>query len=259
MTRRGDPRPGLHARLRRVGDLTPRRVLREPLTLPVVWGDQFEIEEEALWEEFDTVGAGRFAQPAAGKHAEALRTFTAEAMTMTWDPKWLVAPGQDPEDVLRDLKLILRKRAIFDLLVVNKPSVGFAEFAGFATIRRLAIILKRGEPDTRYLQIDMSSHRRMSSRRRRHGNAANLPTTATLDANDTLRSLANHYYGSGEEWRLIAAANGITSWGSEDPLVKMGRYKVGDRIKIPDRPNRSGGTTANPGAPIPGQVIEVGS
>lgn len=257
---RGGPRPGLHARLRRVTDLTPRRVLRQPLLLPVVTGEEFSVEEEGLWEEFDTVGAGRFASPAAGEHAEALKTFSANSMTLTWNPGWLTNPDIGPEQVLKTLRAILRKRAIFDLLIVNKPSPGYAEFAGFASIRSLSIGLKRGEPDARYLTINLSSHRRMSSRRRRHGKAANLPTTAKLDANDTLRSLAKHYYGTGSLWKLIAAANGIKNWGSEDALIKMDRYKVGDRVKIPIRPDSSpgGGTIAHPGQPIPGATIEAG-
>lgn len=257
---RGGPRPGLHARLRRVADLTPRRVLRSPLTLPVVIGNEFTVEEEALWEDFQTVGAGTFSSPAAGKNAEALKTMTAEAMTLAWDPGWLVNPDDSPERVLKMLRAVLHSRAVFDLLVVNKPSADFAEYAGFATIRRLSISLKRGEPDARYLSIDLSQHRRMSSRRRRHGKAANLPTTAQLTAHDTLRSLAKHYLGTGALWKLIATANGINNWGSEDELVKMDRFKVGDRIKIPQRPNTSpnGGTTAHPGQPIPGAAIEAG-
>lgn len=244
-TLKGHPRPGLHARFRAVRGLTPRSVLREPLILPVVIGDEFTVDEEAIWEEFDTVGAGRFAAAAAGKHSEALETISAEAMTMTWDPGFLVNPDTSIEEVKRGLKKILRRHAIFDLLVVNKPHSEFAEFSGFASIRRASVTLKRGEPDTRYLSIDISSHRRMSSRERGHdvasGRRGNLPTTTELTAGMTLRSLAEHYYGSGAEWRLIASANGIQSWGSEDPLVKMGRYKIGDRIKIP-APTLRGGT-----------------
>jgi nucleoid-associated protein YgaU len=240
-----------------VSGLTPRSVLRDPLSMPVVIGEEFTVEEEALWEEFDTVSAGRFAQAAAGKHAVALRTASMESLTLTWDPGWLTNPDHDPERVLRELRKVLRKRAVFDLLIVNKPGADYAEFAGFASIRRLAITLKAGEPDTRYLQVDLSAHRRMSSRRRRHGRTANLPTTAVLDKNDTLRSLALHYYGSGEQWRLIARANGITKWGSETPLVEMGRYKAGDRIKIPARPVNNGGTTADTRGLV-GQAVEVG-
>lgn len=244
---KGHPRPGLHARLRRVSDLTPHTVLRQPFHLPVVIGSDFTTEEEALWEEFDTVSSGRYAQAAAGEHGEALQTVSVEALTMTWDPGWLTEPHVNPKEVLNTLRRILRKRAVFDLLVVQKPNNFFgAEFSGYASLRRLSITARRGEPDTRYLQMDISSHRRMSARRRRHGKASNLPTTVELDKNDTLRSLAGHFYGSGEYWRLIANANGISNWGSETPLVQMNRYKPGDRIKIPERPHRTppnGGTT----------------
>lgn len=254
------PRPGLHCRLRRVSDLTPRAVLRQPMQIPVITGNDFTVEEEALWEEFDTVSAGRFAQAAAGQHGVALANFSAEGMTLTWDPGWLTEPNEDPEHVLRTLRQILRRRAIFELLVVQKrPTTGFAEFDGFATLRRLAITARRGEADTRYIQMDISAHRRMSARRRRHGRSARLPTTAVLDANDTLRSLAAHYYGTGELWKLIARANGIDKWGSETPLVKLARYKAGDRIKIPRRQHRApanGGTTA-PRATTYG-AVEVG-
>jgi nucleoid-associated protein YgaU len=249
---------GLHARFRRISDLTPRSVLRQPFTLPAVIGDDFTVEEEALWEEFQTVSAGTFATPAAGEHGVALQTISTEALTLTWDPSWLAAPGQNPRTVINTLRKILRKRAVFDLLVTRKPGADFAEFADFASIRRLAVTVKRGEPDTRYFQIDFAQHRRISSRRRRHGRTANLPTTATLDANDTLRSLALHYYGSESRWRLIAEANGIKQWGGADPLVKMGRFKVGDRIKIPDRPPSSGGTEAlPPSSPAIGVAMEL--
>jgi hypothetical protein len=235
-------RPGLHARMRSVPGLTPRSVLREPLRLPVVMGDSFTTEEESLWEEFDTVGAGRFASPAAGKDARALTTVTTESMTMTWDPGFLTNPDTGALMMIRNLRKILRKRAVFDLLVVQKPNVTeLPDFSGLATIRRLAITTKSGEPESRYFQIDISSHREIDAQRRRHtagsGARSNLPTTAKLSATDTLRSLAEHYYGSGSAWRQIAGANGLSQWGSEDPLVKMGRYKVGDRIKIPQPPS----------------------
>jgi hypothetical protein len=246
--KRKHPRPGLHARLRRVSGLTPRSVLREPLILPVVMGQEFAVEEEALWEEFDTVSAGRFAQPAAGKHGEALRTVNLESLTMTWDPGWLTNPGENPERVIKALKKVLRKRAVFDFLVVQKaPGIGFADFAGHASLRRLALVAPRGEADTRYIRMDISGHRRISANRRRHGRAEELPTT---------HQLAIHYYGTGEQWRVIAKANGIERWGSETPIVQMGRYKVGDRIKIPEPPPRRN-TTITP-HPRGTQVVEVG-
>jgi hypothetical protein len=233
-------------------------VLRQPFTLPVVIGDEFMVEEEALWEEWDSVGAGRFATPASGEHAEGLKTISTEALTIYSDPKWLVAPGQNPRAVKRTLQKILRKRAVFDLMIINKPGADFAEFNGFASLRRLAIVLKRGEADTRYLQLDLSEHRRISSRRRRHGKAADLPTTAKIGEKTTLRGLALHFYGIEEFWREIAKANGVTKWGSETPLVLLPRFKVGDRIKIPERPHRGPSGGAEAADNFPGIGVEVG-
>lgn len=254
----GHPREGLHARFRAVRGVTPRAVLRAPLILPVVIGDEFTVEEEALWEEFDTVGAGRFAQPAAGDDAPALHTVSGEGMTMTWDPGFLVNPDVHMKVVKKELQRILRKRATFDLLVLNKPRGEFAEFSGLASLRRLSITLKRGEPDTRYLSFDLSSQRLMTAGERGHGANSNLPTTTTITNDSTLRNLAEHYYGDGSEWRLIAVVNGITSWGSEDDLVKMGRYKVGDRIKIPELPGKSGGVVAEKNGELIGGGVAVG-
>lgn len=248
----GAPRLGLRVRLRAVHGLTPRHILRQPLVLPVVIGE-FTVEEEYLWEDFPTVGSGEHSTPAAGKNAAPLQSFDAETLTLSWSPKWLVAPNQDPRHVRRALMEIGRKRAVFDLLATNRPGADFAEFAGYARLARMARTLKPGEPDTRYFALSFKQFRPMNAPRRRHG--PRLPTTHKLDANDTLRSLARHYYGDGSMWRLIANANGLRNWGSEDAIVKTKRFDVGDRIKIPDRPDRPG-STGSGGTEYPGAVIE---
>lgn len=243
---RNEPRLGLRLRMRAVHGLTPRHVLRQPLVLPVVVGE-FTVEEEFLWEDFGTVGAGERSSPASGKHASGLQGFDIESLTISWDPRWLVNPGLSPRKVRRTLMEIGRKRAVFDCLAINRPGADYAEFSGYARLARLARTLKPGEPDTRYLTISVKQYRPMNAPRRRHG--PRLPTTHRLDANDTLRSLAAHYYGDGSMWRLIANANGLRNWGSEDPIVQTKRFNVGDRIKIPDRPDRTppnGGTEAEP-------------
>lgn len=237
------PRAGLHARLGAVHGLTPRQVLRSPLTLPVVIGDEFTVEEEYGWEDFTTVGAGEHSSPSPGEHARPQAKMSGETMTLTWSPHWLAAPHQSPEKVRRELLKIGRKHAIFDLLIINKPSADYAEFSGYATIRRMARTIKRGEADTRYYSFDISEYRPMDTGQKRHRFGPRLPTTHALDANDTLRSLARELLGKEQYWRLIAQVNGIDNWGGNDPIVNSKRYKVGDRLKIP-YDLISGGTTA---------------
>lgn len=257
--RKGPPRPGLRIRLRAAHGLTPRHILREPLVLPVVIGE-FTVEEEFLWEDFGTVGSGEHSTPAAGKRANPLQTFTADTLSLTWNPRWLVAPHQSPRQIRRWLMAIGRSRAVFNLLAINRPGADFAEFNGLARMSSLARTLKPGEADTRYFTIGFKQYRPMNARRRRHG-GPRLPTTHKLKATDTLRSLADHYYGTGQIWRLIANANGLTKWGSENPIVKTKRYKVGDRIKIPQRPDRprqdpvTGGTEPSRSGIVPNDPI----
>ncbi|HXI94950.1 MAG TPA: hypothetical protein VNG04_02385 [Candidatus Acidoferrum sp.] len=235
------PRAGVHARLRAVHDLTPSSVLREPLLLPVVIGEELSIDEEYLWEDFTTVASGEHSSPSPG-NSRPLARLTGETMSLTWNPRWLANPDVNPEQVRRELLRIGRRRAIFDLLLVNKPGADFAEFSGYATIRRISSALKRGEADSRYYTLDIVEYRPMSAGRRKHRYGTRRPTTHALDANDTLRSLARELLGNEGYWRKIAAANGLTHWGSNDPIVDSKRYKVGDRIKIPDE--ESGGGTA---------------
>jgi nucleoid-associated protein YgaU len=233
--------------------LTPAQVLRTPLSLPVMLGEELAIDEEYPWEDFPTVGDGEHSSPAPG-NARPQARFTGETMSLTWSPRWLATPDISPEHVRRELLRIGRKRAIFDLLIVNKPSSEFAEFSGYANIRRISRAIKRGEADTRYYTIDFAEYRSMDVGRRKHRFGAQHPSTHALDANDTLRSLARELLGNEGYWRNIAEANGLTKWGSNDPIVDSKRYSVGDRIKIPD--TESGGGTAFPGRDQVGAIAQ---
>lgn len=244
-------RPGLHVRLRHVHDLTPAHLLREPLLLPVMIGEELSIDEEYPWEDFTTIGSGEHSSPAPGRARPQAR-FTGETMTLAWDARWLANPEINPEKVRRELLRLGRHRAVFDLLVVNKPSADFAEFSGYAAIRRISRSIKRGEADSRYYAIDFAEYRPMTVGQRKHKFGTKRPTTVVLDKNDTLRSLAREHLGNEAYWRNIAEANGLTNWGSNDPIVESKRYNVGDRIKIPG--GESGGGTA---APDPDEVGAV--
>jgi hypothetical protein len=247
------PRPGLHARLRAVHDLTPAHVLRTPLTLPVMIGEEFAVDEEYPWEDFPTVGGGEHSSPAPG-NARPQAKFTGETMSLTWSPRWLAMPDVSPEKLQRELLRTGRRRAIFDLLIVNRPSADFAEFSGYANIRRISRAIRRGEPDARYYTIDFSEYNPLTVGQRKHRFGSKRPTTHALDANDTWRSLARELLGNEGYWRNIAQENGMTNWGSNDPLVDSKRFKVGDRVKIPDE--ESGGGTAFPGRDQVGAVAQ---
>lgn len=240
---RANRRPGLHVRLRREQGVTPKNVLAHPLRFPAFIGQEFSVEEEFPWEEFQSVGAGTFLIPPAGETAPSLRKFSGEVLTMTWDPRWFVQRGVNPKGLIRRLQWIGRHHAPFHMLVIQKPNHGMkADFAGLAVLTRMSVVTRRGEPDSRYVQCDFSQYREMTVRRR---GRSDFPKYHRLTAKDTLRSLAKRYYGREKNWREIRKANGIGKWGGVSELIKLKRYKVGSWIKIPAEPEIHIGTSVS--------------
>jgi len=229
-------RSGLRLRVTSIPGLTPKAILRSPLYLPVVLGPDFEIDEEALHTDFETVGAGQFSSPAGGKHAPQLKSLDLETLSLAWDASWLVYPDTTPDEVREELKDILDSRKPVELFAHVGPHGEAEELRMWATLRSLRRILRHGENDTRYFSMEWKQYRSPVIPRRAANSYSNLPTTHTLDKDDTLRSIANRYYGTEAMWQFLASQNGIKNWGGDDPLVKMNRYKVGDKIKVPVPP-----------------------
>lgn len=229
-------RSGLRLRLKAIPGLTPKPILRNPLYIPVVLGPDFEVGEEALHTEFETVGAGQFSSPAGGKHAPQLKSLDFETLSLTWDAKWLVYPDTSPEEVKEELQAILGSRKPVEMFAHVGPHGRGSELRMWATLRSMRRVLRHGENDTRYFNLEWKQYRSPVVGRSAANSYANLPTTHTLDKDDTLRSIAKQYYGTESMWQFLASQNGIKSWGGDDPLVKMDRYKAGDKIKVPVPP-----------------------
>lgn len=229
-------RNGLRLRLRAIPGLTPKAILRSPLYLPVILGPDFEVAEEALHSDFETVGAGQFSSPAGGRHAPQLKTLDFETLSLTWDAKWLVYPDTTPEEVREELAEIIKSRKPVELFAHVGPEGRGQELRMMATLRGCRRILRHGESDTRYYSLEWKQYRNIGVPRKGANGYAGLPTTHSLKKDDTLRSLADRYYGTEAMWQFLASQNGITSWGGDDPLVKMNRYKEGSKIKVPVPP-----------------------
>ena len=232
--------PGLRVRFSRIRGVTAKDVLEQPLLLPVTLGE-FTVDEEFAHNEYGTISAGQFSSPTPGPPtARQLRTTDLDTLTLDWHDyaRFLVNPHLSEEDARRELYAVARSKTAFELLATTQLGSSPDELRMKATIRSLSRSLRPGEADTRYYTIGISEWRDNSTERR--GVGRSLPTTHSLDANDTLVSLARAYFPSEVPIKngaqAIKKANGITRWGNNDPLVRSKRWKVGDRIKIPAAP-----------------------
>lgn len=230
---------GYRARFKRIPGETPKTILPRALYLPCLLGNVGQ-SEEASHTEFETVGAGEFSLPAqGGQSARRLRNFDdLETLTVEWDPKWFVEQGVSGDYVKETLFFILRSKRPVEMLIAprngGRSDKSNAVVHMPVTFRRIAPVVRGGEPDSVYISIGIKEWRPLNQRRRSASGGRETPTGHKLTKDDTLVSLARFYYATPSAWRLIRDANGIKKWGQSEPLVDMQRYKVGDKIKLPD-------------------------
>lgn len=223
-------------------DATHPDILRRRLVLPCVT-DDFGFTETAAWENYSTVAAGDFSVPSAGGPTErSLRTVDSlQVMTVDFDAAWLMSRISQA-DARAQLSSILRYKTPFRFEASVRPDPGYAELEMDAKLTSINRTLRGGLASARYWALGVEEWRPNKIDRRgthapsRGRGGSRLPTSHKLAVNETMSTLASHYYGSPAQWRFIAEANGIRNWGATTPLDQMKRFKVGDKILIPEKP-----------------------
>lgn len=233
----------LRVRISRIPGVTPKNMLARPLVFGAVLGD-FEFMDSADWRDYTTVTHGQRSQPGGGKgqHGRNLRTLNLEVLTQLGDPLPYEADrGASGARTRRELARILRSRAAFRFVATMHQSFGHggAELRMNASVRSMTRTTRHGEPDTRYLSLEITEVRSAEvERRTRHG-GDKLPTKHKIEKGDTLRALAKHYYkGRGQFWKAIKQANGdgrgvLKGYGPDEKLDKLIKGKQ-DKLKIPE-------------------------
>lgn len=232
---------GFRYRFARIPGVTPKALLPVPFYLPVAL-NELTVEEDLIHSDYDTVSAGEYSVAGPGGLAvRKLRTADLETLTIDWHryARWLSNPAATPAQVQAKIIALARGKHPFELLIVQGVYFGLGtpeELRMNITIRHLTKVAKPGEADTRYWTLQIKEWRDNGTGRRGIGSAPHLPTTHLLTEKDTLQSLAKHYYGAYGAWRTIANANGVRNWGPTTELVKLAKFKIGDKVKIPKKP-----------------------
>lgn len=235
---------GLRVRFSRVQGQTPKDVLKKPLILPVVIGEEFTVTEDAAFTDYETVGDGEFSQARGGPStARNLRVLDSlETLTLDWArwARWMTNPLATEQLVRKELYAILRSRKPMEILATLQLGQGAEELRMKATIRSIGRTLKKGETDTRYYVLGIKEWREDSVARRGAGTSKkDLPAKKKLTAKTTLYSVAREFYDLHTIDAVVAARqvrskNGLGSWGLNEPIVKTKKFKVGDSITVPE-------------------------
>jgi hypothetical protein len=224
--------------------------------------DTFSYTRAHSHTDYDTVGAGQRSRPAGRQ----LTQISFNTLFCDFDAAWMAwhygrrfgLGPTSPHAWTQDLLELLDSGTPFKVAVGYPRSSGHWDISGMpVTLRNLQVEERGGEPDTRYIDVQLVEYRGLALRRRSRG----LPTVATMHQhgdritwdlgagqktmkNPTLAKLAKHFYGSAGRWRAIskcARNKRLKSWGAHRDLqafaAKHGRGKKGHKtikIEIPE-------------------------
>lgn len=161
---------------------------------------------------------------------------------------------------------------------IGAGSVSLTDFGPevhmMATLRNLQVSEKAGEGDTRYLNCEFHQYRQAFVQDKKKGKgsvgARDWPQYAYLYGSGrgtesggaqivksglTLARLAKHYYHDASLAQQIASANGFGTFGSNDDLTKLPRFKkLADskhvKVKIPAPPSLAWETIGQAGGEL---------
>jgi hypothetical protein len=139
------------------------------------------------------------------------------------------------------LKKLSQKGFPFLVQMTEDWSLG-VEFQMVATMPSLTVTKR--EPGAIYFSCQLEQYVDPVVERDRKGRSRrdnDWPKRHTLKENTTLYALAKLYYRDKDGARWIAEHNNIRSWGFSTPLVKMNRFKPGDKLEIPRPPGSAPG------------------
>lgn len=244
-------------------DETKKGLLGDRFLFQVPPTDSFSFSAAFGHTDYDTVSSGQYSRPGGRQ----LKQIQFSTLFVDYDPQWAAwhygvengLPPVDPLGWTGELLELVESGSPFDL-TVGQPNVnGAYDIRSLAvTMRNLEVEERAGEPDARYVNVQLVEWRPISLARRRRG----LPATVTLhekgdratwDAgageetlkNPSLSRLAKKFYGSPARYRYIAQhpknryLRGYVGKDLRTYVQKHGRGKKGDRtikIVVPDLP-----------------------
>lgn len=255
--------------------VTAKGVLPGPLTLPAVV-DDLEWTEEADHNEYTTVAAGDFSQPAGGRFARKLAGGTLSVLCTSYVLPF--APGEDastkrdPLEIESILRGVMRRRTPVQMFVddtqLRSSASSAAEFAeyqlsagsgGGCTFRSLVRTRRGGNPAALWLSLGVKEWRNQSASLTAGTvgfNGRALPTTYLSREGDNLGRVALDFYGSYSYWTTLARANKLTRVFQGTPLG------VGTRLTVPERPAQAGAPKGSSGTGkqvlLPGVTVVPG-
>lgn len=263
---------GLRIVLRRINGVTDKDMLTEPLYFQCPPLEDFTIEFGADHTDYATVREGQFSR----RGGRMLRTWSVSTLAVDFLPSWVLPRTvQSMERIQQRLAHLCESGSPFLFVahhdvpreMASAPLVEVGpKIERHATLRRVRVTEKAGEPDARYFDLDFTEyrvptvHRQHRGKRKPTAQDTKFPVVVQFDKDGsatetkgglpnikhtkddvTLAGLARLYYGDPSKWRVIVRANAeqhpdLKNLGQNEPIINARSVKPDTKLRIP-KPN----------------------
>lgn len=232
---------GQRVSLAREEGYTAQGKLRVPLRFQLPPHEAITRTASFTWSNFDALDTESGVAERTRPGGPRLRTVSLSTMFLAWDASFQVwKPGLlDPILAVREIEQLCLKGVKFRLRIHNPRMYTHDDVNMLAVITQCPITEEPGEPDTRYLRMDVQEYVPTEVERKAIHNQLG-PWTHTVKAGDTLYKLAKRYYHRQSDWRRIAKApeNGnLEQQAPSHDLIGWSKKHHRKTIRIPQASN----------------------
>ena len=221
---------GLQVTLSSIPGITDKKLLKTPYYFQCPPLESFKIVHAHEHTDYQTISGVTYSR----RNTKQLRTITFQTLAVSWGSFTTSPDNWDKYDFsMLTQRLVHLCEYGTPFLLQTSNGNEDTNLTMKATLRQFDLEERAGEPDARYFDVSFVEWRDAYVARRA---PTKWPKHHKLQGSTTIKGLAKKYYGKPSLSYHIAKANKIRHWGYSTPLVKMKRYKVGDKITIPAPP-----------------------
>jgi hypothetical protein len=221
--------------------ITRKGFLKRPFYFQIAPLEEVRYAQAAEHTDYNVLAGYQLSRPAARQ----LIQITFRCVFLDYEPDYATFsfpkfPNNGPADWVTQLRRLQRSMTPFHVCMGQPRLVGRWEVDGAYTLRQLDVVENAGEPDARYLDIQLTEFDPAELDVREKGDLivtvfadGRVRPLAGIQKPPTLAKVSRRVYGTNKHWDAIAKASKIKGWTANRDLREYIRKRRGrDRIKL---------------------------
>ena len=229
---------GYIVRFSRSKGITRKDQLKRPFYFQVAPMEEVRYTQAGEHTEYNVLSRKQLSNAAAKQ----LLQVSFRAVMLDYVPGWASFdharfPNNGPADWVTQLRRVMRSLTPFQVNMGNPRLVGRWEVDGLFTLRQVDAVENAGEPDARYVDIQLSEfdaaeldvHKKGDEIVRVYRDGRVRPYSG-IKKPPTLAKISRKVYGTTKHWDAIGKASGMKGWTANRDLRQYVRKKRGREL-----------------------------